>query len=204
MALRGLPTPQHRSSASHLANEAFVEQIFSSWCAGRSESRSSSPSHARQGQIRAHAVTDSPASINRRPDRRHPKGFRGASERLPGRACRRSRRAPPPKCIWEDYSHMGSPAMYRAICIEGDTRDTRTHGSQRREPHKRSLTTIPHPCAQTCPNAEGFQMWVRESPDHIAECSTDRPAHRPGPPDGPAAPSIPGSMLLVHTSRGIQ
>ena len=98
--LRGLPTPQHRSSASHLANEAFVEQIFSSCCAGRSESQSSSPSHARQGQIRAHAVTDSPASINRRPDRRHPKGFRGASERLPGRACRRSRRAPPPNCIW--------------------------------------------------------------------------------------------------------
>ena len=28
-------------------------------------------------------------------------------------------------------------------CASRDTRDTRTHGSHRREPHKRSLTTIP-------------------------------------------------------------
>ena len=59
-----------------------------------------------------------------------------------------------------------------------------------------------HPCAQTCPNAEGFQMWVRESPDHIAECSTDQHTVRVRPTAQP--PSIPGSMLLVHTSRGIQ
>ena len=34
-------------------------------------------------------------------------------------------------------------------CASRDTRDTRTHGSHRREPHKRSLTTIPPTHAHT-------------------------------------------------------
>ena len=41
---------------------------------------------------------------------------------------------------------------------------------------------------------------MRESPDHIAECSTDQHTVQVRPTAQP--PSIPGRMLLVHTSRG--